>query len=167
MALTVEILAKLTARETSAADLGTAAFPASLEKVLQLASGTGANQADRLWTDERTIAASSSETLDLAGVLASAFGATITMAKVVAILIVADAGNVNNVVIGDASNPLALFGGTNPTHAIKPGGVFLVAAPAAAGLATVGAGTTDELKVANSGSGTGVTYKIAVVGRSA
>jgi hypothetical protein len=60
-----------------------------------------------------------------------------------------------------------LFGGTNPTFSVKPGGFFFVAAPQAAGLLTVGAGTTDDLKVTNSAAGTPVTYTIAILARTA
>ena len=50
-------------------------------------------------------------------------------------------------------------------RAVKPGGVFLWAAPS--GGLTVTGGTGDILQVANSGSGTGVTYSIVIVGASA
>ncbi|WP_292326440.1 hypothetical protein, partial [Mesorhizobium sp.] len=63
--------------------------------------------------------------------------------------------------------PVPLFGGTNPTLSIKPGGMFMIVAPNASGQFAVGAGSTDKLKVANSGGTTGVTYSILVVGRSA
>lgn len=167
MTLTTEIRASLKATQTGTNDFGGPRFTPSLEKVLQFGNGTTANNADILFMDERTIAASSSEDLDLAGELTNAFGATITMVEVVAILIVADAGNTNNVVVGDAAAPVPLFGGTNPTIAIKPGGMFLLAAPGAAGQFAVGAGATDDLKIANSSSGSAVTYKIAVLGLSA
>lgn len=167
MALIASLSAKITATQTSANDLGTPTFDADLTFAKRLTSGTGADQADLIFCDERTITASSSEDLDLAGSLVDAFGATITMAEVVAIIITASAANTNNVVVGDATAPVPLFGGTNPTFAVKPGGMFMVVAPNAAGLFTVGAGTTDDLKIANSGSGTSVTYKIMILGRSA
>jgi hypothetical protein len=167
MAVSAELRVIFGATQTGSNDFGGPTFDLMIDKIMQFASGTGANQADIVWADERTIAASSSEDLDLAGVLADAFGATVAAAEVVAILVIADAANTNNVVIGDATSPIPLFGGTNPTHAVKPGGVFFAAAPNAAGLLTVGAGSTDDLKVANSSSGTGVTYKIAILARSA
>lgn len=167
MALTSRITLELSATQTGSHDFGGPEFSPLMRKVLDFASGVGANQADLLFCDTRTIAASSSEDLDLAGVLADAFGATITMAEVVAIIVFADAANTNNVVLGDATSPVPLFGGTNPTFAVKPGGFFAVGAPNASGLLTVGAGSTDDLKVANSSSGSSVTYTIAVLGRSA
>lgn len=167
MSLRLDLKVSLSGRIIGSGDLAKPALDIDIQKLLQLASGVGANQADIFWSDERTIAASGSEDLDLAGVLADAFGATVAAAEVVAILVMADPGNANNVVLGNATNPIPLFAGTTPTHAVKPGGIFLVAAPNAAGLLTVGAGSTDVLKVANSSSGTGVTYQIAVIARTA
>lgn len=167
MALTSEIRISATATQTASADLGTPTFYAELAKTFQWASGVTANSADLLFSDERTLAASATEDLDLAGVLTNAFGATVTMAEVVGIIVLADAANTNDVVLGAALAAVPLFGGTSGTHAVKPGGIFVAVAPNAAGLLTVGAGATDVLKVANSSSGTAVTYKIMVFGRSA
>jgi hypothetical protein len=167
MALTSRITLDLSATQTGSNDFGGPEFKPRMRKVLDFANGTGANQADLLWADERTIAASSSEDLDLAGVLTDAFGATITAAEVVAIFIFADADNTNNVVVGDATSPVPLFGGTNPTVSVKPGGFFCIGAPNAAGQFSVGAGSTDDLKIANSSSGSPVTYQIAILARSA
>jgi hypothetical protein len=118
MALTSEIRVSLSAAQTSSNDLGTPRFTPAIEKVFQLASGVAANQADIFWGDERTLAASATEDLDLAGVLANVFGATITAVEVVAILVIADAANVNNVVVGAGTNPLLFLGGTTPTVAV-------------------------------------------------
>lgn len=167
MALTSKITLELSAVQTGSNDFGGPEFTPVMRKVLNLASGTGANQADLLFADTRTLTASATEDLDLAGVLADAFGSTITMAEVVAIFIFADSANTNNVVVGDATSPVPLFGGTTPTFSVKPGGFFCVGAPNASGLFTVGAGSTDDLKIANSSSGTSVTYTIAILGRSA
>ncbi len=165
--LRTELVARITGTQVGANDFGGPRFQPTIENVLQTTYGVAANQADILFTDNRTLAASATEDLDLAGVLTDAFGATITMAEVVAVLVIADPTNVNSVVIGDATAPVPLFGGTNATIAVKPGGHFFAAAPNAAGLFTVGAGTTDDLKIANSSSGTSVVYEIAIVGRSA
>lgn len=167
MAVTATLRAKFTARQVGTNDLGGPEYNPTIEKILTFASGTGANQADIVWADTRSVAASSSEDLDLAGVLADAFGATVAAAELVAILVTADAANVNNVVVGDATSPIPLFGGTNPTFAVKPGGFFFVAAPNAAGLLTVGAGSTDDLKITNSSSGSAVVYTIAILARTA
>jgi hypothetical protein len=167
MSLRLDLKMSIAGRIVGSGDLAKPALDVAIEKAIALASGVGANQADIFWSDERTLGASGSETLDLAGVLADAFGATIAAAEVVAIFVFADAGNTNNVVIGNATNPIPLFAGTTPTHAVKPGGWAAFCAPNAAGLLTVGAGATDELKVANSGGTTAVTYQIVVIARTA
>ncbi len=167
MTLTANINARIAVTQSGSNDLGTVAFNGELSFLKALTSGTAANTADLVFCDTRTVNASSSEDLDLAGTLTDAFGATITMVEVVAIMITAAAANTNDVVVGDATSPVPLFGGTNPTFAVGPGGIFLVACPDAGGLFAVGAGSTDDLKITNSSSGTSVTYSIVIIGRSA
>lgn len=167
MALKARLRVSLEVNETAAHDIGPLQLDALIDKALSFANGTGAGQADIVFADERTLAASTSEDLDLAGSLANAFGQTITAVELVAILVVAADANVNDVVLGAATQPIPLFGGTNGTFAVKPGGMFLSVAPGAAGQLTIGAGATDDLKVANSGAGSAVTYKIVILARSA
>lgn len=128
--------------------------------------GSGAAQADKVFADTRTLAASTTEDLDLAGSLVGIDGAAFAPAKVKAILVVAAAGNTNDVHVGGDANGLAgLFGAVNDLIVVKPGGVFLWAAPS--GGLTVTGGTGDILQVANSGSGTSVTYSIVIIAASA
>jgi hypothetical protein len=128
------------------------------------ANGTGANQANQTFADIRTLSASASENLDLAGGLVDAFGATITMTKVKAILIMAAASNTNDVLVGGAASnaAAAFFGDATDVVKIKPGGLILLVAPDAAGYA-ITAGTGDLLKIANGAGGTSVTYTIAIL----
>lgn len=143
---------------------------ANLDKArgLTFANGTGANQADRVWSDRRTLAASASESLDLAATLTDPFGATLTLARVKVLLIEAAAANTNNVVIGGAASNAftSLFGDATDKLVIRPGGFLLLAAPDATAYA-VTAGTGDLLQVANSGAGSSVTYDVTVIGASA
>ena len=55
-----------------------------------LASGTAADEADRIWSDQRTLAAGANDDLDLTALTHSLFGSTVTIdfARVKAILIV-------------------------------------------------------------------------------
>ncbi len=89
----------------------------------------------------------------------------LTFTKIKAILVKAAEGNTNNVVVGGAASNgwVGPFGATTDTVAVKPGGTVMFVAPDANGYA-VTAGTADQLKVANSGVGTGVTYDIVIVG---
>lgn len=164
MSLETIITAAIKAVETSPLDLAAVSAPAALEVKLNLTNGTGANQASKIFSDSRVLAASASESLDLAGSLTSALGATLTFATVKAILIRAKATNTNNVVVGPAASNgfLGPFGDATDRVAIKPGGVLMVAAPATGW--TVTAGTGDLLSVANSSSGTEVGYDIILVG---
>jgi len=165
--LTAEIGARLNISHTAPLDLGTATLPINLARSLSYANGVGANQADVLFTDTRTIAASGTDDLDLAGVLTNAFGVTATFARVRALYVAAAAGNTNNVVVGGAASNQFLTwvgSGTDKVN-IRPGGLLLVANADTTGYA-VTAATGDLLRVANSGSGTSVTYDIVVLGCS-
>lgn len=169
MTLSTQVVAWVRPTQTNPLDLGTGTFSPDLAKTdFLLTNGTGANQADRLWADTRTINASSNEDLDLAGSLTDAFGATITLARVKLIYVKAAAGNTNNVVVGGAASNGLLNWVADATDKInvRPGGVLLLAAPDATAYA-VTAATGDLLRIANSGAGTSVTYDIVIVGSSA
>lgn len=167
--LNTKILVQLGASLSSALDLASATSDLDKSRQLNWSSGTTANKADTLWHDERTLAASGTEDLDLAGSLSGILGGTVTFAKVKAILVLADSGNTNDVVLGGASSNgfVGPFGAATHTVKVPPGGVILMAAPGAAGLGTVTASTGDLLHVANSSSGTSVKYQIVIVGTSA
>jgi len=130
-----------------------------------IANGTGANQADVIWQDKRTLAASASESLDLqTGALADSFGATLTLSKIKAIIIAADAANTNDVQVGGAgANAItAPFGSGTDYVAIQPGGILVLVNPTSGGYLVDG--THKLLKVANSAGTTGVTYSIIIFG---
>lgn len=166
MSLKATLKASAVGTFAGANDLGDAVQTFAELFELAITDGTGANQANNVFSDERTIGASSSENLDLAGSLVNALGATLTFTAIKAILIVADAGNTNNVVVGGAaSNAFPLFGDPTDTIAVKPGGVFMIVDPSAAGY-TVTAGTGDLLKIANSSSGSAVTYRVIIIGEA-
>lgn len=165
MTLSTKIIVSLAAALTSAGDLGNISQSVATGRTFSLTDGTGANQANKIFGDTRTLAASASESLDLAGGLTDAFGASITFTKIKAIVVIAAAGNTNNVVVGGAaslgfSTP---FGDASDTINVLPGGAFVLVAPGANAYA-VTAATGDLLKIANSSSGTGVTYDIVLVG---
>ncbi|MET9729669.1 hypothetical protein ABZZ79_03080 [Streptomyces sp. NPDC006458] len=154
---------------TSALDLGTGRTPQSLARKMVLGSGTGAGKADRMWSDRRTLAASATEDLDLAGVLLDAYGAAVTFARIKGIVIAADDENTNNVIVGAAAgSPWATLLGATHTLTLRPGAFVAVGTGLADATGyAVTAGTGDQLKVANSGSGTPVTYDIHIIGASA
>jgi hypothetical protein len=134
---------------------------------LAITDGTGADQATSIFSDERTLGASGTENLDLSGVLSNALGATIAFSAIKAILIVADAANTNNVVVGGAGSNAFVgpFADATDKIVLGPGDVFMISRRSAAGMAVVAA-TGDILLVANSGAGTALTYKIIVIGEA-
>lgn len=152
--------------DSGSADLGSPKMRVSVSKALALIEGTDAtNKANLLFSDRRTLAASANEDIDLAGVLANAFGSTITAAEIVAIFISAAAGNTNNVnVTRPASNGfIGPFLAASDGVAVKPGEWQLFASQS--GWA-VTAGTGDLINIANSAGSTSVTYDIVIVGRT-
>jgi hypothetical protein len=126
--------------------------------------GTGQGQADVCFMDTRTLAASATENLDLAGALTDAIGRVLNLAKVKAIMIRTAPTNTNDVIIGGAATNgfVGPFGAATHTLAIRPGGEFLLAAPGPGWPVT--AGTGDLLKILNGGAGTPVTYDIIIIG---
>lgn len=133
----------------------------------QLQTGTGANQADRLFADTRTIAISGTDPLDLAGALVDAVGTTMTLLRVKLLYLKAAAANTNNLIVGNGTNPfLTWVGAAAHTVTVRPGGIFLLFAPDATAYG-VTAATGDVWQIANSGAGTSVTYDVVVIGSSA
>lgn len=162
--LTANVSLAVAATLSDSLDIGSVTYPANYTYNMLLTDGTGANQAKQIWTDTRTLTASSTENLDLSGTLVNALGVTLVFTKIKAVIVVADSGNTNNVNVGGAaSNTMLLFGDPTDIVPVRPGGMFALTAPDSTAYA-VTAATGDILKVANSSSGTSVTYTIIVIG---
>lgn len=169
MTLSSRITVAVSGSQTATLDLGTASATLSKSYAAILANGTAAGQADKIFHDTRTLAASATEDIDLAGALTDAFGTTLTFVRIKGLLIAAAAGNTNNVLVGGASATqfVSWCGGATHTVTVRPGAVFaLMAGQADATGYVTAAGSTDLLKIANSSSGTGVNYDIVVIGCS-
>jgi hypothetical protein len=129
-------------------------------------NGTGAGQADKVFADQRTLTASNSEDLDVAGgALTDSFGAVFTIAEMKVLMVCASSSNTNNVVIGGDANSVPFLSVATTTVSIKPGGCYMLTDPSAGGIAVTGT-TGDILQVANGGAGTSVTYDIIIIGSS-
>ncbi len=166
MPLSATLRLAVSGSHTSVLDLGTASLPFEANLAVAFADGTGANQADRVFTDRRTLGASATEDLDLAGVLVDAFGATITFAKIKAIIVKAADANTNDVqVTRPAANGVVLFLAASDGLNVKPGGAFVWVAPGTG--VTVTGGTGDLLTITNSAGTTAVTYDVVIIGTSA
>ena len=171
MAQTLDSIAlswSVAATANNPADFTIAKAALSYAKSFGWTTGAAINQADRCFADQRTIAASSTDDLDLTGTaLQDILGANLALARVKLIGVYAAAANTNNVVIGNAaSNQFqGPVGAVTHTLSIPPNGSVLLVAPTAAGW-VVTAGTGDLLRIANSGAGTSVTYDIVILGSS-
>lgn len=119
--------------------------------------------ADALFNKRGTLAASSNTDLDLVGALEDPLGQPVTFAKVYAIALYAESTNTNNVVLGGAAANAFLgpFADATDKVSIAPKGSVLLINPV--GWATA-ASTADLLRVANSGAGSSVSYRLLVVG---
>lgn len=170
MTLVTKLALNIGADYATALDLATATVPLLKTYAATLQTGTGAGQADRIFHDQRTLTASSTEDLNLTGVLTDAFGVALTFVKLKAIIIAAAAGNTNNVLVGGVANGVASFLSPAATGIItlRPGATFAIFAGAAdaAGYAVTPA-TANLLHVANSAAGTSVIYDVIVIGTSA
>lgn len=162
MPLVTQIAPYIKATKTTAADLVTATQPMDLRTVYDWASGTGANQADLIYSDTRTTDATG-ETLDLDG-LTDAFGVAVAFARIKMMLIRAAAGNTLNVLVGGGDWATWVANSSDIT-VVRPGGLMLFVAPDVTGYA-VTASTGDGLLIKASTTGN-VTYDIVLIGASA
>lgn len=165
-AVRADVTARVSGQYTSTSGLGSASFGMEQAAVAAFTPGTGTGKADVLFADRRTLAASATENLDLAGALTDPLGAAATFGHVKAIYVKAASTNTNSVVFGGAASNAFVgpLGGTTPTVTIPPGGFQVFVHPGAGW--TVTAATGDLLKMANSGGTTGVQYDVMIIGTS-
>lgn len=144
-------------------DIGSSNYILNYSQYFTIANGTASDQANMVWTDTRTLTASSTESLDLAGILTNAFGTTLTFTKIKGIIVTANSANTNSVLVGGAASNAFVNWVADATDIIQlpPGSVFSIFNPNGY---TVTASTGDLLKIANSSSGTSVTYDIVLIG---
>lgn len=134
-----------------------------------ISSGVLANQADLSYMQERNVAASTNDDVDLAGVIADILGNTITAAKLVAMFVInapkdpSQPANVSDLTIGGGTNFVPGFGAAIP--ALKPGGTFFMGAGNLDGIAAITAGTGDIIRIAN-GAGGAANYQLGLLMRS-
>lgn len=167
MGLYTDLTLKLVATLTGTLDLAPSTVPLDDTTRLQLASGVAANQADRMFSDRRTLAPSATEDLDLAGALPDGLGGTAIFARVKILIIKALAANTNALnVTRVATTGFPLFLADGDGLSLRPGGVLMVAAPDAVAY-PVTAATDDTLTFTNSAAGSPVSYDVIIIGASA
>lgn len=150
-------------------DLSTVTDNSNLEYKKSLSDGAGADQADKIWHDTRTLAAGASDDLDLTALANTVYGSTVTinLAKVAAILLVNTSSVAGDKLWLDSSVANAYTGpfAGSATSKVEIGAdspLLLVAKKDTFGATSAG---NRVLRVTNPGSNS-VTYKIVVLGRS-
>jgi hypothetical protein len=169
--LAVDIKASLAWLHEDARPLSTLSDAARLEYARSLTDGVAADQADKLWHDQRSLDAEESEDLDLSALASSAFGSplSVNFAKVKALMLI-------NLASGEGEDLLVGGGGAgvdawsapldgDPDAKISlPADSALLLINRKAGWSVVPGSQT--LRVANDGTGP-IAYKLAIIGTSA
>lgn len=162
MALTVTANLRVNSELSSALDLVTPKALQSLQYLLELTNGVGLNQVNTVWSDQRTVNASTTDTLDLAGGgLTDALGVAFAPARIKG-LICRNRGAQNITFGRPAANGVPWLSAAGDNIIIPAGGINMWFAPTAAGI-VVTAGTGDLIEVVN-GAGSAVTYDVVVFG---
>src|ERR1019366_4151458 len=104
MSLVTRVKVGIEADYKNVVDFVTSEADVVLNKIFDLANGSGADKASKVYFKTRILGSGASESLDLAGSLADAFGATLTFTKVRVLAIVADVGNTTDVAVGGAAS---------------------------------------------------------------
>jgi len=167
MSLTAKVSLSVSGSHVNPLDLGSVVLPFAESAVASYATGVAAGQADRVFTDQRTLVASATEDLDLAGVLIDAFGALITFARIKALIIKAAAGNTNNVNLSRPAGAtgVPLFLAVSDGIVIPPGFCFAWFGTGPGVIVTPASG--DLITLTNAAAGTPVTYDVVIIGASA
>lgn len=164
MPLISRVSVTLTGTLLSSPDFADVSFPLALLRTIDFANGAGAFQGNVLWADQRTIAPSGTDSLDLVGGgLVDALGVAVAPARLRALLIYSAPGNLNNLTILGTANAVPILNTAATTHTLTPGGIFLATNPSAAGF-VVTAGTGDIIQIVNAAGVNSVTYDIAIIG---
>ena len=170
MGATAKLQLHLEVGYTAQLDLALASVPLLKDYIVNLASGTGAGQADKVFHDTRTLGASANEDLDLNGAaLTDAFGVGLAFVRIKGLFVAAAAANPNPITVGGAASNgfVSWTGAATDKVSVRPGGVFALftGAADATGYA-VTAATADLLRV-TAGAGGNHSYDVILVGASA
>jgi hypothetical protein len=157
--LNLSLLTKL----TNGLDLSSPVDNLSFSVTDSLTNGDAIDLANMVWHDRRTLGAATTEDIDLAASLTSAFGTTLTFTKIKGLFIKNRSVATDAILsVGGDTNSVPLFGATNDLIKIGPDGLLAWWNPAAAGIA-VTAGTGDIIQIANAGAAS-ADYDIVIVG---
>jgi hypothetical protein len=165
--LNAQILLQILATENSSSDLSTTVRRTNVSESLTFTNGTGANQAQIVWSDSRTIAADDGDILDFQAGLADDRG-SVAFASIKAIYI----RNTGTVPLSWQSLAEPEYWGSGPLQAgesqgmdIPAGGLVLLTNPSAAGW-IVESGD-EQIQFINSSETTAAAYDIILIGEGA
>jgi hypothetical protein len=168
------ILVKATAPPTGNASTSqasalstTISLPGTNGASQSLTYGTGSGQINVIICQTRTLALSTSETLDINTGLADVFNFTPTMLhlKYIAVYVITGTGDVSGLsILGGASNPFVGYGINTAAYGVTvyPGGPGFQAGEPTVGI-TVSSGAAN-IKMTNNSSAASVTYQIVLGG---
>jgi hypothetical protein len=160
MALNAQILLSILAHESSSGDISQALRATPATYSLALTDGTGANQAQIVWSDSRTIGAEGDDFVDAAGETDDRGTVAFTAVK---LIYIRNTGSVPLNLIGNgdwATGPQKLPNTSN--YEIPAGGCWLATNPTAAGW-SVGA-SPKYITIQNQSVSTAATYEIVLIG---
>lgn len=156
-----EVTTKVRGRLTSPLDIGAAEYPVDWAATQSWTNGTGASQANNVWTDQRTVLSAANEDLDLSGALTNAFGASLVGLKVKEIIIYSLTTSVGTLAVTrPATNGVPIFKAAGDGIDLAPGGLFHFRNPSAAGI-TITPSTGDLINLAATGGD--VTYRVLII----
>lgn len=168
MSLSATVKASVAATQTRDLDLASGSSTLSRAVAASFTNGTGLNQANLIWHDQRTLV--NTEDLDLSGALTDIYGQSVVFARIKALLLESLSSNGSNITLSrGSSNGVPLFTAASDGIIIRPGGALLWVAPDATGIA-VTASTGDILTVTNGSASSpqvSVTYNIVIIGADA
>jgi len=163
-ALSTSVTLNFAATFTGSPDLSTLTDKLALNRNISLTSGSGANQADMIFHDQRTLADGATETLDLyaSGSLLDPLGSALTIETLKLLYLYNESSDATLQVGGGASLDIGILADTSDILEIPPGGKFLWTGPDATGLDIT---TNKNLKLTHDGTGTSsLTYEIIAIG---
>lgn len=162
MALTANFALNINWSLSKSLDLSEPKDSKALSRGPSFTNGTGANQADAIWHDKRTLGDGANETLDLAS-QTDGLGTAITISKLKALYIKNKSSDANLKIGAAAATPVALFAdAASDILLLPPGGEFLFTAPNATGLDI---STNSNLKLEHDGTGeSSLDYEIIAAG---
>jgi hypothetical protein len=164
--LQTDVRVKVQTTLTGTAELSAAKDVIAIQWKKTTSDGTGNNQADLVYQDDNTLAASGTQDYDLTGGgLTDGLGTSLVFSTVKGVLIHNTSTSATLRIGNAATNPVALwFGASTDTADVKPSAVFAIHGPISG--YTVTTNSADQLRITNTATGVTMRYKLIVIGTS-